>query len=196
MLVHFRERTIDLLLPIVVLLAYAFIFSNSVRVEGWGVHGLLSFALVRGMGGVSIGVLLWHMLLSRKEGVEWLSANVVVFDIIGMCSLIFLVFCVCSDYESYDKYCIIFMIFLILDCMIPCSLFSRLFSSKCWISLGSVTYEMLLIQFPVMYVVHFITQMLHIGGLVCLPLYLVVTVVCAYGYKAFCSTLFRHMDAI
>lgn len=62
-----------------------------------------------------------------------------VIDALGLISLcLFMIFAIFPTSQSYDRYLLIVVPFLLLACFVEKSLFNMLFGNKCWIILGGV----------------------------------------------------------
>lgn len=93
--------------------------------------------MLRGVCGISLGVVLGYIFVLKKQCV--LRVKTWVIDALGLISLcLFLVFAIFPTSQSYDRYLLIIVPFLLLACFVEKSLFNKLFGNKYCAILGGV----------------------------------------------------------
>lgn len=139
-LLRFNKRlALSIILPMIVLVGYTYIFSmdKSGRVDGFDLHGGIYTPMLRGVCGISLGVVLGYIFVLKKQYIQCVKTWVI--DALGMISLcLFLIFAIFPTSQSYDRYLLIIVPFLLLACFVEKSLFNKLFENKCWAILGGV----------------------------------------------------------
>ena len=139
-LLRFNKRlALSIILPMIVLVGYTYIFSMDKRgrVDGFDLHGGIYTPMLRGVCGISLGVVLGYIFVLKKQYIQCVKTWVI--DALGMISLcLFLIFAIFPTSQSYDRYLLIIVSFLLLACFVEKSLFNKLFGNKCWAILGGV----------------------------------------------------------
>lgn len=144
-LLRFDKRlTVSIILPMIVLVGYTYIFSMDKRgrIDSFDLHGGIYTPMLRGVCGISLGVVLGYIFVLKKQCV--LRVKTWVIDALGLISLcLFLVFAIFPTSQSYDRYLLIIVPFLLLACFVEKSLFNKLFGNKYWAILGGYSWQML-----------------------------------------------------
>ena len=144
-LLRFDKRlTVSIILPMIVLVGYTYIFSMDKRgrIDSFDLHGGIYTPMLRGVCGMSLGVVLGYIFVLKKQCV--LRVKTWVIDALGLISLcLFLVFAIFPTSQSYDRYLLIIVPFLLLACFVEKSLFNKLFGNKYWAILGGYSWQML-----------------------------------------------------
>ena len=144
-LLRFNKRlTVSIILPMIVLVGYTYIFSMDKRgrIDSFDLHGGIYTPMLRGVCGMSLGVVLGYIFVLKKQCV--LRVKTWVIDALGLISLcLFLVFAIFPTSQSYDRYLLIIVPFLLLACFVEKSLFNKLFGNKYWAILGGYSWQML-----------------------------------------------------
>lgn len=144
-LLRFDKRlTVSIILPMIVLVGYTYIFSMNKRgrIDSFDLHGGIYTPMLRGVCGISLGVVLGYIFVLKKQYI--LCVKTWVIDALGMISLcLFLIFAIFPTSQSYDRYLLIVVPFLLLACFMESSLFNKLFSSSCFSILGGYSWQML-----------------------------------------------------
>lgn len=139
-LLRFDKRlTVSIILPMIVLVGYTYIFSMDKRgrIDSFDLHGGIYTPMLRGVCGISLGVVLGYIFVLKKQCV--LRVKTWVIDALGLISLcLFLVFAIFPTSQSYDRYLLIIVPFLLLVCFVEKSLFNKLFGNKYCAILGGV----------------------------------------------------------
>lgn len=144
-LLRFNKRlALSIILPMIVLVGYTYIFSMDKRgrVDSFDLHGGIYTPMLRGVCGISLGVVLGYIFVLKKQYIQCVKTWVI--DALGMISLcLFLIFAIFPTSQSYDRYLLIIVPFLLLACFVEKSLFNKLFENKCWAILGGCSWQML-----------------------------------------------------
>ena len=139
-LLRFDKRlTVSIILPMIVLGGYTYIFcmDKRGRIDSFDSHGGIYTPMLRGVCGISLGVVLGYIFVLKKQCV--LRVKTWVIDALGLISLcLFLVFAIFPTSQSYDRYLLIIVPFLLLACFVEKSLFNKLFGNKYCAILGGV----------------------------------------------------------
>lgn len=140
-LLRFNKRlALSIILPMIVLVGYTYIFSMDKRgrIDSFDLHGGIYTPMLRGVCGISLGVVLGYIFVLKKQYIQCVKTWVI--DALGMISLcLFLIFAIFPTSQSYDRYLLIIVPFLLLACFVEKSLFNKLFGNKCWAILGGGT---------------------------------------------------------
>ena len=144
-LLRFNKRlALSIILPMIVLVGYTYIFSMDKRgrIDSFDLHGGIYTPMLRGVCGISLGVVLGYIFVLKKQYIQCVKTWVI--DALGMISLcLFLIFAIFPTSQSYDRYLLIVVPFLLLACFMESSLFNKLFSSSCFSILGGYSWQML-----------------------------------------------------
>lgn len=144
-LLRFNKRlALSIILPMIVLVGYTYIFSMDKRgrIDSFDLHGGIYTPMLRGVCGISLGVVLGYIFVLKKQYIQCVKTWVI--DALGMISLcLFLIFAIFPTSQSYDRYLLIVVPFLLLACFMESSLFNKLFENKCWAILGGCSWQML-----------------------------------------------------
>ena len=137
-LLRFDKRlTVSIILPMIVLVGYTYIccMDKMGRIGSFDLHGCIYTPMLRGVCGISLGVVLGYIFVLKKQCV--LRVKTWVIDALGLISLcLFLVFAIFPTSQSYDRYLLIIVPFLLLACFVEKSLFNKLFGNKYCAILG------------------------------------------------------------
>lgn len=139
-----KRLALSIILPMIVLVGYTYIFSMDKRgrIDSFDLHGGIYTPMLRGICGMSLGVLLGYIFVLKKQCV--MRVKTWVIDALGLISLcLFLFFAIFPTSQSYDRYLLIVVPFLLLACFVEKSLFNKLFGNKCWAILGGYSWQML-----------------------------------------------------
>lgn len=139
---NFRKAALSLWFPLIVLIGYTYLLgiSGNGSLQVWEVVGGIKPSMLRGICGMSLGVLLAHVI-SQKVGLltrhcHWLDACS-----IGAISL-FAYFAIAD--KHYDNYALILICMMLTVCFMGDSLLNRCFKWSGWTLLGALSWQMLL----------------------------------------------------
>ena len=149
-----KRLSINILLPLICIMGYTYIFGRSVegRIEVWDVDGFVKGTLLRGLSGLSLGVLIAYIMERKQECLIIWHKTIMAGAIVCFGMLIFTLTAERGVY--YDRYALLFIPPIILSCFAPNSWFVRLFASRMWTLLGGITFEMLLLHYRIVIPIH------------------------------------------
>lgn len=150
-----KKLTHTLILPLIIG-SYAYIFNikgASGSIEVFDVDGCFPMPILRGMADMGVGVLLSAVIQRSGRTIEKYPLLLNIACIIAMAVLIIELFAP----SYYDKYALLSFLILIISGIIPGTWMTKLLSSERWIKLGGISYEMLLIHAPIIWVIDYIT---------------------------------------
>lgn len=191
MLKHFRNISVSFILPLLILMIYTYIFTtNNGNLEFFGIEKMCYKPLVRGIAGMSLGVVL-SCLVHVKSAT--LLKYTRILDIMCICSLIGWTYLVFSD-NLYDRYALVCACIIILCCFVRTSLVNRLLTWKGWVFLGELSLEMYIVHWAIVRFLLNLRDVYLIPGPIILFLYLVVLVPSAYGLRLCSNKLVACLD--
>jgi len=196
LLFFYKNATINIIVPISVVLTYTYLFSlnSSLNVLWDGVLPLLRGCAAMGIGIITAYVyeVYNHLFARNKRFLNHISFICLI------CSLYF-----CLTINHYDKYVILCFPILIILCFVENSLLNRLFSRDIWKKLGSISYEMFLIHGSVIMVINkglslcigksWKTSMSTVEIVFIVIIYLVVLIFLSYLFRLFCRKIERKL---
>lgn len=148
-----KNLFINLLFPVIILISYTYLFGFNGSLEQFAVDGFISQPLLRGVAGMSLGCVIAAVVYKLKGKLE--RSGVLDFAVLLAIGLV----CITLFAQSnYDKFALIGFSILIVASEISESLINKCFKSQIWLKLGGITYEMLLIHAPVIWVLNFLTR--------------------------------------
>lgn len=159
--IYNKRLATNLILPIAIITIYTYFFNKNSSLEHWSKIGGLYEPLLRGIGGISIGVLLSHFS-SIPTGKEIINQNHTVINILSISAVIFIFSILCSKHH-YDQYVLIFFPFIILGCINSRTLLSKIFNDSFWQKFGAISYEMLLLHVPLIMILLQLIKYLNIN---------------------------------
>jgi len=143
-----KRVTVNVILPVLVILVYTYLFSSDKpSLENWDIVGCFPLPLLRGMAGISIGILTYHIYINNIGSITRYRTLLNLVSIPCFLFFILSMFAV----QSYDCYVLIFVPVMILSCVVPGTWINIAFSSSFWAKCGGITYEMYLLHASVMY---------------------------------------------
>lgn len=144
-LLRYNKRlAISVVLPMVILVGYTYIFNMDKRgrIDGFDLYGGVYTPMLRGVCGISLGVVLGYIFVLKKQCIQHVKPWVI--NALGLISLcLFLIFAIFPTSQSYDRYLLIVVPFLLLACFMESSLFNKLFSCSCFSIIGGYSWQML-----------------------------------------------------
>ena len=176
-LCFYKDKASLLFFPVFSLLALVYFYTLP-PTELWSVKGCFDVQFLRGCAEIALGASLYH--LAEKYQVSLQRGHLLV-DILGMLSLVMLVILLFLP-RTFAPYVPLFSCMLILACLTDHSVFYKLLQGRIWITLGGISFEMLLIHGLVKPIVSYA----GIGALpawLSVPLYLGLVIASAFGLK-------------
>ena len=141
---NYPKQSITLIIPVACLWIYGYFFppGQLVSIERWNSPSGLSMPILRGFADMGLGILLYYVFLRKKE---YFSLHHRLWDILSIISLGFFILLLLFKVQK-DVYAIFFLPFFIVELMNEKSCWNKWFSSKFWLFLGGISYEMLLVH--------------------------------------------------
>lgn len=177
-----KRLSINVCLPLLCLIGYTYIFNESQTgsIEVWDVEGGIKAALLRGMAGMSLGVLLSYFMEQKGGILEKKPAFTCFVSIISLLMFLFVI----TSTPYYDKYALLFIPPILLGCFIRESIINKVFASSIWISMGGITFEMLLLHFRIIMPFHsFIFNITNIPICLNYLVYILLLIICSWAFK-------------
>lgn len=180
---HWNKKVaLSIVFPLLVLFSYTYLMGFGGSLEQFANDGFISQSLLRGMAGMALGAVLAAF---KERFSESLEKRRVVLDI--ACLLAVVIMCiVLFSAKHYDRFALLAFSVLIISCFVPSTLINRIFKSSIWVKLGGITFEMLLVHCPIIWVVNNLTRSIKLSpyGIVALALvYIVMVLICSFALK-------------
>lgn len=180
---HWNKKVaLSIVFPLLVLFSYTYLMGFGGSLEQFANDGFISQSLLRGMAGMALGAVLAAF---KERFSESLEKRRVVLDI--ACLLAVVIMCIVSfSSKHYDRFALLAFSVLIISCFVPSTLINRIFKSSIWVKLGGITFEMLLVHCPIIWVVNNLTRSIKLSpyGIIGLALvYIVIVLICSFALK-------------
>lgn len=178
-----RRLAVSIIFPLLVLLSYTYLLGVNGSIELFATVGFVSQCLLRGMAGMALGIVL--SVFSLRYSQEFFRKHILfdVFSLIALAVVVILLF----ENRNYDKMALLAFCMLILSCSISNALVNRIFKSQIWKKLGGVTFEMLLVHSPVIWVINNLTRSIPLssfGKIMLAIVYMGVVVIVSFILKS------------
>lgn len=142
--------SIPALLPSLFLFSMTYLLNiGDGRLECSRVIGPFDCSLLRGLSEMSLGILaavFWERkadAVMNSRGGRGLVNALSLLSILGILTLVFI-------QANYDRYVLLFAVFVIVGCMDPRCILSRIPGAHVWNYLGSLSFEIYLVHFAIM----------------------------------------------
>ena len=177
-----KKVALGVVFPLLVLLAYTSILGINGSLEQFSSDWFITQSLLRGMAGMALGAVLAAF---KERFSESLEKKRIILDV--ACLLAVVIMCiVLFSSMHYDRFALLAFSVLIISCFVPSTLINRIFKSAIWVKLGGITFEMLLVHCPIIWVVNNLTRSIKLSpyGIVALALvYIVMVLICSFALK-------------
>lgn len=177
-----REVALSVIFPLLVLSSYTYLLGFGGSLEQFANDGFISQCLLRGIAAMALGI----VLAAFKEGYsDFLIENHLWLDIACLLSVA-ITYIVLFSNRHYDRFALLAFSVLIVSCFIPSTLINRLFKSSVWGKLGGITFEMLLVHCPIIWVVNNLTRSIKlslIGIFGLAAIYVILVLICSFALK-------------
>lgn len=177
-----KNVALSIMFPLLVLFSYTYLMGFGGSLEQFANDGFISQCLLRGMAGMALGAVIAAF---KERYMESLEKKRIILDV--ACLLAVVIMCiVLFSSMHYDRFALLAFSVLIISCFVPSTLINRIFKSAIWIKLGGITFEMLLVHCPIIWVVNNLTRSIELStyGIIGLALVYIVTVlVCSFALK-------------
>ena len=181
-LYEYKKIAISIIFPLFALITYTYLLGINGSIEQFAICGGVCQCLLRGMAGMAVGVML---AVFRERYSESLAKRTLVLNI--SCLLAVIIVCIVMfSVKHYDRFALLAFSALIVSCFVPTTFINRLFSSSIWAKLGGITFEMLLVHSPVIWVLNNLTRSIKLSpyGIVGLAfVYIVIVLICSFALK-------------
>lgn len=158
---------------LITLMILTYIFGKGNNVDIWGVDGWFYRPLLRGIAGMSLGVLTGYFLQFYKDRMNIRFVNIT--SIISLCGILLILFLE----DTFDAYIFLFSPFLILSCFYEESLLYKCTSFRVYGRLGKVTYDMLIIHCIIINVYVLVNRYMNLTYSIPILFTYLVVVVCS-----------------
>ena len=145
--------------------------------------GFMRLPLLRGVCGMSLGMLIGTF--SKKQ--DSLKRPALI-DILCLLSFVGMVFCLCGE-THLDMYFCLFSAIAVFTCLLPNSWINKAIHHEIFNRLGNITYDMLLLHFPINILWHHSIG-IHFAPQLSVFLCLIVNVIIAWLF----NFLFKKMN--
>lgn len=178
-----RKLAISIIFPLFTLLSYTYLLGINGSLEQFATVGCVSQCLLRGMSGMALGIIL--SAFSRRYTEVFINRDVLlnilcIISITIICVVLFAI-------QNYDNIALLVFSLLIVSCVIPNLLFNKIFKLKIWTKLGGVTFEMLLVHSPVIWVINNLTRSIplsFLGKIMLAIVYMGIVVIVSFILKS------------
>lgn len=177
-----KKVALSVIFPLLVLSSYTYLLGFGGSLEQFNNDGFIAQCLLRGLAGMALGIVLaaffkrYPNILNRKH---------LLLDIACLLSVAIIYIVLCST-KHYDKYALLAFCVLIVSCFVPSTIINKLFRSNIWRKLGSITFEMLLVHCPIIWVVNNLTRSIKLsltGVIELAVVYIVLVLICSFTLK-------------
>lgn len=188
----YRKPVINIILPPLVVCGYVYLFNLSGKnlIEQWGTALFVQNEMVRGVCDMGLGIMIAYL---HEYKIQFLIRHRQLIDMFAFLSFI-LVITLCVSKFDLDSYSLIFFSIIFIGCLQKESLFSKIFKATYWQNLGNITYSMLLLHAPIIYICHSMKgkigksdETIEIFG------YILMVVICSFIYD-YCFTIIRKFS--
>lgn len=176
-----KRLTVNIILPLYILLFYTYIFSKRDAIECWD-KDIFLYTMLRGFADMSVGIVTAELSLKILPKIK---KSLLLFDIVSVISFILLL-TVFYTSKTYDKYTIIFIPILILNCIDEKGILHRLLNKNFSSKLGGITYEMYILHAPILMVLGFFFKNTEVDYLLRYIISLLIIIICSKCMKMGC----------
>lgn len=177
-----KRLTVNIILPLYILLFYTYIFSRRDSIECWD-KDIFYIPMLRGLADMSVGIVSAELSLKVLPKIK---KSRLLFDIISIISFI-LFLTVFYTSKTYDKYTIILIPILILNSISEKGILHRLLNKNFSSKLGGLTYEMYILHAPILMVLGFFFKNVEVDYLLRYIISLFVIIICSKCMKMGCD---------
>ena len=192
------KYALNVLIPIIALSGLTYFFSTGNSVVRWETIGCIYLPLLRGLSCMSIGVISSYVFEESNYKYRLRLFLINLFSCIGL----MLIITATRVYEPLDKYVIFFSPFIIIACFEEKSWLNYFFHFKWQMSLGRVSYAMLLIHCAYIPVFHKLMSVftslisIKIPFVITLILYLLLLIIVSAVFQKFCNLIRKYSSVV
>lgn len=147
--------------------------------------------MLRGLADMSVGII--SAELSFRI-IPKMKKTFLLFDIISVISFIFLIIIFYIE-KPYDKFSIIFIPILILNCVSKKGIWYRILNRNYFSQLGGITYEMYLLHLPLLMILSALFKNLEIDNVLRYIIYLLFIMIVSKYMKFGCAYVNKKLYA-
>ena len=173
----YHEKATYLFFPFISLISLVYYFHNYPEF-GWSVIGCWDMIFLRGTGKLAIGCSLYYFAENYQKELQ--EAKIAI-DFLSLSALLLIIVLLFAQ-RDYANYAPLLSALVLLGAFTDNSFLCRNIKSNIWITLGGISFEMLLIHGIVKPVVSF-AGIGQLPGVVSIPLYLSLVIISAFGLK-------------
>lgn len=188
----YRKPVINIILPPIVVCGYVYLLNLSDRnfIEQWGTALFIQNDMIRGICDMGLGIMIAYLYEHKKM---FFINNKQLINILSLLSFI-LVITICISKFDLDSYCLIFFPIIFIGCLQKESLFSKIFKAIYWQKLGNITFSMLLLHAPIIYIFHsFKGKIGKNNEMIEILAYIFVVIICSFIYD-YCFITIRKIS--
>ena len=179
------KACVNIVLPLFVLSYYSWHFGNYDSLEVWGHHGIY-VPFFRGLADMGTGILLACLV----PYVPVNSLSKLVMHFMTITSLPLFAYLLYAQ-ASYDKYCLILIPLILLDCIHKDGLLGKLLNRRVFSFMGGVSFEMYVLHFPLILLFN---KVKNVCGISASPLsvfvvYVVLITIISIFFKKLCNKM-------
>lgn len=173
----YKDKAAIVFFPIFALLSLVY-FYNTSTFEPWVTRGCWDMMFLRGCGEMAIGGSLYFFAEKYQESLQHSKRLVDILSLVALIGLILLLFAP----REYASYAPLFSCLILLGTLTDNSLYCHILKSPVWVTLGGVSFEMLLIHGLVKPIVSF-AGIGNLPAVFSVTLYFGLVVVFAFALK-------------
>lgn len=181
---YYTRVSIRVVFPIIAISYFAYTFQNGTTesLENWDVIGFIPLSLVRGICEMGFGVVIGYVYFNYRD---ILLRHLKALDMIAIVSLI-LYLSIVIDNRQLSQYALFFIPVLICAALTQDSVFYKYLNGKTWIFLGSLSFDIFIIHYPLIAIFrHFLLVSANLPLWLVATLYYVSLVPAAYMFNLF-----------
>ena len=173
----YKDKAAMLFFPVFALLSLVYFYTTS-TFEPWVTRGCWDMMFLRGCGEMAIGGSLYFFAEKYQESLQHSKRLIDILSVVALIGLILLLFAP-RDYASYAP---LFSCLILLGALTDNSLYCHILKSPIWITLGGISFEVLLIHGLVKPIVSF-AGIGNLPAAFSVTLYFGLVVASAFGLK-------------
>lgn len=177
-----KRLTVNIILPLYILLFYTYIFGKRDSIECWD-KDIFYIPMLRGLADMSIGIITAELSLKILPKIK---RTLLLFDIVSVISFLLLFIVFYTD-KTYDRYTIIFVPILILNCVSEKGVLCRLLNLKFFSQLGGITYEMYILHVPLLMILGFLFKDLGMSHVLRYLIFLLIIMISSKCMRIGCA---------
>lgn len=184
LLCYNQKLATNIVLPLLALFFYTYIFGQQDSIESWGKIPFY-IPMFRGISDMSLGILVGK--LSEKVVIRG-SKSLIVYNIVSLICLLLIMIIIFQE-KTYDKYVLILMPILIMNCVNEGGILRKLLNRKLFIFLGDLTFEIYLLHSIIIMILAHLFVNSAINDIILILIYWLVIFVLSLCFKVLCRKL-------